>query len=48
MRERGKRMAEYVVPVDDIATAEDLEAHKIAMEEYAKGETVPHEAINWN
>ena len=48
MREMGKRMTEYVVTMDDIATTEDLEAHKIAMEEYAKGETVPHEAINWN
>ena len=34
--------------VDDIATEDDLDAHKAAMEEYANGETVPHEAINWN
>lgn len=33
---------------DDIATPDDLEAHRVAMEEYAGGETVPHEAINWN
>lgn len=33
---------------DDIATADDLEAHRAAMKEYANGETIPHEAINWN
>lgn len=33
---------------DNIATPDDLEAHKAAIEEYANGETVPHEAINWN
>ena len=33
---------------DDIATPDDLEAHRVAMEEYANGETMPHEAINWN
>ena len=36
------------VNVDDIATADDLEAHRIAMEEYAAGQTVPHEAIKWD
>ena len=33
---------------DDVATADDLEAHRIAMEEYAAGQTVPHDAINWD
>ena len=36
------------VDVDDIATADDLEAHRIAMEEYANGETVAHDEINWD
>ena len=36
------------VDVDDIATPDDLEAHRVAMEEYANGETVAHDAINWN
>ena len=36
------------VDVDDIATADDLEAHRIAMEEYANGETVAHDAVNWD
>ena len=30
------------------AMADDLEAHRIAMEEYAAGQTGPHEAINWD
>ena len=34
--------------VDDIATEDDLKAHRIAMEEYANGETVPHDAVNWD
>ena len=33
---------------DDIATPDDLEAIQEAGEEYARGETVSHEAINWN
>ncbi len=33
---------------DDVATADDLAAIKAAREEYARGETIPHEAINWN
>lgn len=36
------------VDADDIATEDDLKAHKLAMEEYASGETIAHEAINWN
>jgi hypothetical protein len=32
---------------DDIATLEDLEAIRIADEEYARGEYVEEEAINW-
>lgn len=35
------------VPVE-AATPDDLEAHRIAMEEYAAGQTVPHDAINWD
>lgn len=34
--------------VDDIATEDDLRAHRAAMEEYAKGETISHDAINWD
>lgn len=34
--------------IDDIATEDDLKAHRAAMEEYANGETVAHDAINWN
>jgi len=33
---------------DDIATPDDLEAIQTARAEYARGQTVPHEAINWN
>ncbi len=33
---------------EDAATADDLAAIKEAREEYARGETIPHEAINWN
>lgn len=36
------------VDIDDIATAEDLAAHRAAMKEYEAGETVSHEAIDWN
>lgn len=36
------------VDADDIATEDDLKAHRIAMEEYERGETIPHEAINWD
>ena len=32
---------------DDMATPDDLESHRIAMEEYAAGQTVPHDAVNW-
>ena len=35
------------VPVE-AATPDDLKAHRIAMEEYAAGQTVPHDAINWD
>lgn len=33
---------------DNVATPDDLEAHRIAMEEYAAGQTIPHDAINWD
>lgn len=33
---------------DDVATPDDLEAIRIAREEYARGETVSHEDINWD
>ncbi len=35
------------VDVDDVATGDDLRAHRVAMEEYVNGETVAHNAINW-
>lgn len=33
---------------DDAAAPDDLEAIREARAEYARGRTVPHEAINWN
>ena len=33
---------------DDVAVPDDLEAIQAARAEYARGQTVPHEAINWN
>ena len=43
-------VVKHFVPVtlEDMATAEDIAAHNEAMKEYAAGETVPHEAINWD
>ena len=40
----------HFVPVslEDIATVEDLAAHDTAMKEYRAGETVPHDAIDWD
>ena len=32
---------------DDVATPDDLAAIEAARAEYAAGETVPHDAINW-
>lgn len=32
---------------DDVATPSDLDAIREARAEYARGQTVPHEAINW-
>lgn len=32
---------------DDVATPDDLEEIKQARAEYARGETVAHNAINW-
>lgn len=39
----------HFMPIDpdDIASAEDLEAHRIAMEEYAAGETLGDDDIDW-
>lgn len=33
---------------DDVATLDDLEAINAARSEYAAGQTVPHNAIDWN
>lgn len=33
---------------DDVATAADLIDIQVARAEYARGETVSHESINWN
>ncbi len=45
-------VVKHFVPVDsdhdDVATPDDLAAHEEAMREYAVGETVPHEMIDWN
>ena len=40
----------HFVPVeqDDIASAGDLKAHEEAMIEYAEGNTVKHEDIDWS
>ena len=35
-------------PDDCMATADDLEAHRIAMEELERGEAIRHEEINWD
>ena len=32
---------------DDVATPDDLAAIQGARAEYAAGETIPHDAINW-
>ena len=36
------------VDADDIATEDDMKAPSTAMEEYANGQTVAHEDINWD
>ncbi len=43
-------VVKHFVPVDtdDVATPDDVAAHEAAMKEYAAGETIPHDAINWN
>jgi len=33
---------------DDIATLDDITVHAAAVDEYRRGETVSHDAINWN
>lgn len=33
---------------DDIATEDDIECHRLAVEEYQRGETVRHEDIDWD
>lgn len=33
---------------DDTATPDDLADIQTAREEYARGETIPHDAINWD
>lgn len=49
--ERGQmliiELMERLVP-DDVATQHDLEMHAAALEEYKRGETVSHDAINWD
>ena len=39
-------IARRFVP-DDVATLDDLAAIEAARAEYAAGETIPHDAINW-
>ncbi len=36
------------VDADDVATEDDLMVHRVAIEEYVNGETIPHDAINWD
>ena len=33
---------------EDEALPDEVEAHNIAVEEYRRGETIPHSAINWD
>lgn len=33
---------------DDMANPDDIAAHKIAMQDYTSGETIPHNDIDWN
>lgn len=33
---------------DNVATPEDLDAIQEARVEYLRGETIPHEGINWD
>lgn len=39
---------DIICDMDDVATEDDLKAHRIAMEEYANGETTAHDDINWD
>ena len=34
--------------IDDIATPDDIAACEQGMKEYERGETIPHEAIDWD
>lgn len=36
------------IDVDDIATPDDFRAHEIAMQEYARGEAVSMDDIDWD
>ena len=33
---------------DTFATSDDLKAHRLAMEEYERGETISHDVIDWD
>ena len=33
---------------DEYATKDDVHMHKIAMEELQRGETVPHDSVDWS
>jgi len=37
-----------MISSDDILTDEDVADIKQAREEYARGDVVPHSAVNWN
>lgn len=41
-------VARRFVPVDDVATSDDLSAHDAAMMDYERGETVSIDEIDWN
>ena len=52
---RGKSLNRFIIDTveaeiarDDAATPEDLRDIQAAREEYARGEAVPHEAIDWD
>lgn len=33
---------------DDFVTEEDQESHRLAMQEYMRGETTAHDAVDWD
>ena len=38
----------FLPDIDDVATEDDIQAHRAAMQEYAAGQTISHEDIDWD